>query len=79
MNDQAKDEAGGEVMAGIRVGKPDVAVDATAHTPGVEQGNSPKKQVGLNSDGTGDERRSTGIQPKKHNPISSAMPNIPPS
>lgn len=65
-------------MGGIRVGKPDVAVDASAHTPGVEQGNSKKKQAGLHEDGTADERRSTGIQPSKHDPISSAMPNIPP-
>jgi len=66
-------------MAGIRVGKPDVAIDASAHTPGVEQGNSPTTQVGLHEDGTADARRSTGIQPKKHDPISSAMPNMPPA
>lgn len=65
-------------MAGIRVGKPDVAIDASAHTPGVEQGNSKTEQVGLHGDGTADERRSTGIQPSKHDPISPDMPNIPP-
>ena len=65
-------------MAGIRVGKPDVAIDASAHTPGVEEGNSKAKQVGLHADGTADERRSTGIQPGKHDPISPDMPNIPP-
>ena len=66
-------------MAGIRVGKPDVAIDASAHTPGVEEGNAPTKQIGIHDDGTADARRSTGIQPGKHDPISSAMPNIPPA
>lgn len=65
-------------MSGIRVGKPDVAVDASAHTPGVEQGNSPTKQVGHHDDGTADARRSTGIQPKSHDAILPEMPNISP-
>ncbi len=66
-------------MAEIRVGKPDVKLDASAHTPGVEEGNSPKKrQKGHHSDGTVDARRSTGVQPKDHEPILPDMPNLPP-
>jgi hypothetical protein len=68
-----------KAMAGIRVGKPDVAIDASAHTPGVEEGNSKRKQVGLHDDGTADARRSTGIEPKKHDAISAEMPNISPA
>jgi hypothetical protein len=70
-----------EEMAEIRVGKPDTKPDATAHTPGVEQGNargSYKKQAGHHLDDTADARRSTGIRPKKRNPILPIMPNLPP-
>lgn len=65
-------------MGEIRVGKPDVKLDAPAHTTGVEQGNSPKKQAGHHDDGTVDARRSTGVQPKNHEPILPVMPNLPP-
>lgn len=68
-------------MAQIRVGKPDVQPDTPAHTKGVEQGNakgSYEKQVGHHPDGTADARRSTGVSPKKRNPILSLMPNLPP-
>lgn len=68
-------------MGQIRVGKPDVKPDTPAHTKGVEQGNAKgkyRKQVGHHEDGTADARRSTGVGPKKHNPILSIMPNLPP-
>lgn len=65
-------------MAEIRVGRPDVRVDAPSHTRGVERGNNKKRQRGLNKDGTADARRSTGIRPKHHNPILPIMPNLPP-
>jgi len=65
-------------MGEIRVGKPHVELDAPAHTKGVEQGNSRKKQAGHHKDGTVDARRSTGIRPKKHGPILPIMPNLPP-
>jgi len=65
-------------MAGIRVGKPDVEIDASSHTKGVEQGNSKKKQAGHHKDGTVDARRSTGISPKKHDAILPIMPSLPP-
>ncbi|MEU6643963.1 hypothetical protein ABZ863_15620 [Saccharomonospora sp. NPDC046836] len=68
-------------MAEIRVGKPDVKPDASAHTKGVHQGNSTggyDRQGGHHRDGTADARRSTGVSPKKHNPILPVMPNLPP-
>ena len=65
-------------MAEIRVGTPDVAVDASAHVAGVEEGNSPKPQAGFHADGTVDARRSTGINPRTHDPIAPGMPNLPP-
>jgi len=65
-------------MANIRVGKPDVAVDAAAHTKGVIEGNRGKRQAGLHRDGRADARRSTGIRPKQHEPIMPIMPNLPP-
>jgi hypothetical protein len=68
-------------MAEIRVGKPDVKIDASAHTKGVPQGNAPgnyKKQAGHHDDDTADARRSTGIGPKRHDPILPIMPNRPP-
>jgi len=68
-------------MTEIRVGKPDVKIDASAHTKGVPQGNAPgnyEKQAGHHDDDTADARRSTGIGPKRHDPILPIMPNRPP-
>jgi len=67
-------------MANIRVGKPDVSPDAPSHVKGVQQGNTGPnhKQAGHHEDGTADARRSTGIQPNKHDPILEIMPNLPP-
>jgi hypothetical protein len=68
-------------MAEIRVGKPDVKIDAPSHIGGVSQGNHKgayEKEVGFHPDGTADSRRSTGINPKKRDPILPVMPNIPP-
>ena len=68
-------------MGEIRVGRPDVLPDATAHTEGVHEGNSKgsyERQVGHHPDGTADARRSTGINPRRHNPILPIMPNLPP-
>jgi hypothetical protein len=65
----------------IRVGKPDVKPDTPSHTKGVEQGNATgryAKQIGHHEDGTADARRSTGVSPKKHDPILPIMPNLPP-
>ena len=68
-------------MADIRIGKPDVKPDATAHTPGVYQGNAEgnyESQPGHNPDGSSTAARSTGINPKARNPIDPRMPNISP-
>lgn len=68
-------------MGRIRVGRPQVRPDTPSHVRGIEQGNEPgayAKQVGHHADGTADARRSTGIEPKRHEPISDAMPNLPP-
>jgi len=66
---------------GIRVGKPDVKPDAPSHIKGVEQGNAVgnyRKQRGHHDDDTADARRSTGIAPRRHDPILPIMPNLPP-
>jgi hypothetical protein len=69
-------------MAEIRVGEPDVALDAPSHVKGVAEGNAKggyDKEAGHNADGTADARRSTGVNPKAHNPILPVMPNLPPA
>ncbi|GAA0403348.1 hypothetical protein Acor_33420 [Acrocarpospora corrugata] len=68
-------------MARIKVGKPDVAPDTTSHVKGVRQGNQRRTyrwQAGHHKDGTADARRSTGVRPKRENPILAVMPNLPP-
>jgi hypothetical protein len=59
----------------LRVGTPDVKPDASAHTRGVKQGNLGGKN-GATHDG---DRRSTGIDPKRHQPIDPRMPKITPA
>jgi hypothetical protein len=78
-------------MENIRVGKPDTTPDASAHTPGVSQGNEPggiEGDPGLEYTGeTGAgrpaarayARKSTGINPEARNPIDPSMPNLPPA
>jgi hypothetical protein len=68
-------------MGNIRVGKPDVDPKMPSHTKGVRQGNlkrNYKQDKGYKRDGTSDAHRSTGIMPKKHNPITPGAPNISP-
>lgn len=68
-------------MGQIRVGRPAVKIDAPTHVPGIRQGNKPsayKHQSGHHKDGTADARRSTGINPKRHDAMLKAMPNLPP-
>ncbi|HET7327818.1 MAG TPA: hypothetical protein VFJ14_11110 [Nocardioidaceae bacterium] len=67
-------------MAGIRVGKPDTKPDSPTHVNGIHEGNKGPydKQKGHHKDGTADARRSTGINPKAHDPILEIMPNLPP-
>ncbi len=66
----------------IRTGLPDVAPDAAAHTPHVHQGNSIgnyRRQVGHRDDGTSTAARSTGIDPRTHEPILPGMPDLSPA
>ncbi|WP_344317302.1 hypothetical protein [Acrocarpospora pleiomorpha] len=63
------------------MGKPDVAPDTTSHVKGVREGNqgrARRQQAGHHRDGSADARRSTGVRPKKENPILPVMPNLPP-
>jgi hypothetical protein len=55
--------------------------DLPAHTKGVSQGNSTgnyKRNSGHLPDGRSTAERSTGINPKPHNPIHPDMPNLSP-
>jgi hypothetical protein len=68
-------------MPNINLGKAQVAADLPSHTPGIQQGNakgSYEKMAGHNPDGTSTAERSTGINPKTHNPIDPSMPNLSP-
>ena len=65
----------------IRVGKADVKHDKPAHVKGVAQGNATgnyEKQPGHLPDGRSTAERSTGVNPKAHDPILPAMPNLSP-
>jgi hypothetical protein len=69
-------------MAQIRVGEPDTPIDISSHTPGVPSGNSVgayEMQPGHHPDGTADARRSTGVKPKRRDPILPVMPDLPPA
>ena len=68
-------------MAKIKVGRPDVRPDTPSHTHGVHEGNAPgayAKQIGHHADGSADARRSTGVSPRRHDPILPSMPNLSP-
>ena len=65
----------------IDAGESDVANDAPAHTPGVNQGNSIgnyTKQAGHNADGTRTAESATGVDSAASGPIDPRMPNLPP-
>ncbi len=65
----------------MKVGPPDVKPDASAHVPGIKQGNEGPKRVqpGHRPDGRVSARRSTGIDAKGREPIDDRMPNLPPA
>ena len=68
-------------MPNINLGNAQVTADLPAHTPGIQQGNakgSYEKMAGHKPDGTSTAERSTGINPKSHNPIDPSMPNLSP-
>lgn len=67
-------------MAKVKVGD-GPSPDMPAHTPGNKSGNSKgnyEKQPGHNPDGTSSAQRSTGVNPKSHDPIDPSMPNLSP-
>ncbi len=69
-------------MPNIKLGKARVTADLPAHTPGIMQGNakgSYEKMTGHKPDGTSTAARSTGINPKAHEPIDPSMPNLSPA
>ncbi|MEV1239025.1 hypothetical protein ACIBO2_18180 [Nonomuraea sp. NPDC050022] len=66
----------------IKVGRPQARPDMTAHLKGVHEGNSVgnyEQQPGHLPDGRSTAARSTGINPKDHDPIDPAMPNLSPA
>ncbi len=66
----------------INTGNPDTTQDASAHTPGINQGNSVgnyAKQVGHLPGGKRTAASATGINPSAHGPIDERMPNLPPA
>ena len=67
-------------MAEVKTGE-GPSPDMPAHTPGINQGNAKghyEKQKGHNPDGTSTAKRSTGVNPKAHEPIDPSMPNLSP-
>ena len=68
-------------MPNIKKGQAEVPPDLPSHVTGIQQGNakgSYEKMVGHNPDGTSTAARSTGINPKTHEPIDPSMPNLSP-
>jgi hypothetical protein len=66
----------------MKIGKPDVAPDASSHVPGIRQGNalgSYERQPGHLPEGRSSAARSTGIDPQAHEPIDPRMPNLSPA
>ncbi len=66
----------------IRVGKPDVDIEAPGHVKGTNAGNDIghyEKMEGHLPDGRSTARRSTGINADSSNPIDPRMPNLSPA
>jgi hypothetical protein len=70
-----------QIKDNLRVGKPDVKPDTPAHTKGNKEGNKgpTEKQRGHLADGRSTAERSTGVNPKAHDPIDPRMPNLSPA
>lgn len=69
-------------MGELRVGKPDVDIEAASHTKGTQEGNEAgryEKMKGHNRDGTSGAFRSTGINSADKEPIDPSMPNLSPA
>jgi hypothetical protein len=73
------------VIANVVVGEPQTHPSKPSHTPGVREGNKPRrilrepgfKDEGLRGSATG--RRSTGINAKDREPIDPRMPTLTPA
>jgi hypothetical protein len=66
----------------IRVGKPQVDVEAPTHVAGTSAGNDPghyEKMEGHLADGRSTAERSTGINHDARNPIDPKSPNLSPA
>jgi hypothetical protein len=65
----------------VKTGKPDVATDTPAHTPGIRMGNEPgayEKQPGHLPDGRSSAERSSGVNVKGRETIDPRMPHLTP-
>jgi hypothetical protein len=65
----------------LKVGKADVDQDASAHTPGINQGNATgnyDKQPGHLPDGRRTASAATGVDPASSEPIDPRMPTLTP-
>jgi hypothetical protein len=79
------------LFANIRIGRAQGEQSASAHVPGVKQGNAPARgprfgferepgiHLGPEGGARATARRSTGINPSSHDPIDPRMPNLTPS
>jgi hypothetical protein len=68
-------------MKFLRTGDADVDPSTPSHIKGINEGNTKgnyESMPGHNPDGTSTARRSTGINPKDHDPIDPRMPNLSP-
>jgi hypothetical protein len=71
-----------KAMGFIKSGRGQAAPDTPAHTPGIRQGNARgnyEREPGHRPDGRSTARRSTGINPRMHDPIDPRMPNLSPA
>lgn len=69
-------------MSEIRTGRSDVTPDKPAHISGVAQGNTSgnyEAMPGHLPDWTSTAARSTGVNPKTHDPVLPIMPNLSPA
>jgi hypothetical protein len=69
-------------MGSLKLGKPDVAMDAPSHVRGIHQGNERgnyEKMPGHTPSGTSTAERSTGVSAELEEPIAPGMPNLPPA
>jgi hypothetical protein len=68
-------------MWNIKLGRREVTPDLPAHTTGINEGNAKgnyERMPGHNPDGSSSAARSTGVNPKSHEPIDPSMPNLSP-